>query len=62
MVPSPSVSTILQLYFTLNYFFILPALFIYSFTKKKKLTQFLFHKKFNLRNKGVCIADLCTSF
>lgn len=62
MVSSPSVLTILQLYFTLTYFFILFVLLIYLFAKKKKLRQFPLHKKFNLRNKGVYILDLCTSF
>lgn len=59
MAPSP-VPVILQLYFILNYLFILSALLIYSFTKKK-LRQLPLHKKFYLRNKGECI-ELCTSF
>lgn len=63
MVPSPSASRILQLYFTLNYFFILSALLIYSFTKKKKLRQFPLHKSLLLETREyVFIIDFCTSF
>lgn len=43
-------------------FHIISALLTYSFTKKKQLRQLRFHKKFNLRNKGECTIELCTSF